>query len=82
VGKEGEAGNVQHCRCSLTPTTTDAAGRSQRVIGIGSKFDIARACTYKTNFSLKYFAFLAVFFEENKKLSKFSQMGILVNKSN
>jgi hypothetical protein len=37
VGKEGEAGNVQHCRCSLTPTTTGAAGRSQRVIGIGSK---------------------------------------------
>ena len=37
MGKEGEAGNVQHCRCSLTPNTTDAAGRSQRVIGIGSK---------------------------------------------
>jgi len=29
--------NVLHCRCSLTPTTIDAAGRSQRVVGIGSK---------------------------------------------
>ena len=37
MGKEGEAVNVQHWRCSLTPTTADAAGRSQRVIGIGSK---------------------------------------------
>ena len=37
VDKEGETGNVVHCRCSLTPAATDAAGRSQKVIRIGSK---------------------------------------------
>ncbi len=42
MGKEGEAGNVLHCRCSLTPNTTDVAGRSQRVIGIGSKCSRSR----------------------------------------